>query len=442
MMMTRRSIWFLIRDSLWFVPAILLLLGIGLALALVQLDIWLNAQSIKSIPNALFAGPAGAREILSVIAASSITVAGVIFSITIVTLSLAAAQYSPRVLLSFMRDRTNQSVLGVLVLVFAYNLLVLRAVRTGDPGFVPQISLWVGILLVFAAIGFFILFIHNTAMSIQAPEIVSRITAETLEALEAVQHSSQADKSAVISNELPDAGFLSRFEWEAIPSPQSGYIQDVDVARLFEVACRYDGLLRVQRPVGAFVVKGRALLYASCPKGLDDTLIKEVQQKFGINSYRTVDQDPAFGIRQLVDIALKALSPSINDTTTAIHCVDYLSVILHQVVDDGDLPQSHSLDGKLRLITPQHDAAHMIDVALNEIRQNAKGNVAVLLRLFRISRQLREDVSNPALRRHLRRHIDLISENIDRYVPSPSDQQTLRESAKRAIAARPPSHSH
>lgn len=436
-MMTRRSTWFSIRGSLWFVPAILLLLGVVLALALVQLDTWLDAQGLLRIPDALFAGPEGARQVLSVIAGSSITVAGVIFSITIVTLSLAAAQYSPRVLLSFMRDRTNQSVLGVLVLVFAYNLLVLRAVRSGDPEFVPQISLWIGILLVFVAIGFFIAFIHNTAMSIQAPEIVARITAETLEALEAVRLSSHEDTSATISSELPEPGVLTSIEWQAIPSPQSGYIQDVDIARLFEVACRHEVVLRVHWHVGVFVVKGRPLLYASCPKGLDEALVKEVQQQFGINSYRTVDQDPAFGIRQLVDIALKALSPSINDTTTAIHCVDYLSVLLHWVVSDGDLPQSHSFDGKLRLITRQYDADYMIDLALNEIRQNAFGNVTVLLRLLRICRQLREDVADPGLRRQLRHHIDLISENIDRYVPCLADQQVLRESARQAIAARP-----
>ncbi|MCW8193804.1 DUF2254 domain-containing protein [Proteobacteria bacterium 005FR1] len=439
MAMTRRSIWFSLRGSLWFIPAALMALGIALALGLVQLDIWLDAQDIKRIPNAMFAGPEGARQILSVIAGSSITVAGVIFSITIVTLSLAAAQYSPRVLRSFMRDRVNQWVLGILVLVFVYNLLVLRAVRTDDDGFVPQISLWFGILLVFVAIGFFIAFIHNTAVSIQAPEIVSRITDEALEALEAVRHTAQEDKSASISKDLPDPHLLAQLSWRTIPSRESGYIQDVDVSGLFDIACHHDVILHVILPVGEFVVEGRPLVRASCPNTLDDELIKKVQQKFGINSYRTVGQDPAFGVRQLVDIALKALSPSMNDTTTAIHCVDYLSVILHRAAKVEGLPQTHRQGGKLRLITPRHETAHFIDLALNEIRQSAQGNVAVLLRLFRLCRQVREDTSNPVLRRHIREHIELLSENIDRHVACPHDRRVLRESSQRAIEAGPAS---
>jgi uncharacterized membrane protein len=438
MVMTRRSIWYSIRGSLWFVPGVLLAVGVALAIVLVQLDRWLDARNIESIPEALFAGPEGARQILSVIAGSTITVAGVIFSITIVTLSLAAAQYSPRVLRSFMRDRMNQTVLGVLVLVFAYNLLVLRAVREGGGTvFVPQISLWVGILLVFVAIGFFIAFIHTTAISIQAPEIVARIANETLHAVDAVGHISHEDHSATISDELPGATLLAQLDWQIIPSRQSGYIQDINISALFKIACRHDVALRVQRSVGDFAVQGRALVLASCPGKLDEKVVSEVQQKFAIDSVRTVEQDPAFGIRQLVDIALKALAPSSNDTTTAIHCIDYLSVILHHAVQQHALPQTHREAGKLRLIVPRPSTNHLLDLALNEIRQSAGGNVAVLLRLFRIARQLREDVENPHIRRHIRRHIDLISENIYRNVPSAADRKVLWDSVKSAIAARP-----
>ncbi len=173
--MTKRSAWYSIRGSLWFVPGLLFVISMLAALGLVQLDIWLDARNLKAMPNALAAGPDGAREILTVIASSTMTIAGVIFSVTIVTLSLAAAQYSPRVLRSFMRDRLNQTVLGVLVSVFIYALLVLRAIRSEGDIFVPQISLWFGVLLALVVVGFFIAFIHNTAVSIQAPEIVSRI---------------------------------------------------------------------------------------------------------------------------------------------------------------------------------------------------------------------------------------------------------------------------
>lgn len=434
--MTKRSAWYSIRGSLWFMPVLLFAFSVAAALGLVQLDNWLDAQETRYLPDALFAGPDGARQILSVIASSTITVAGVIFSITILTLSLAAAQYSPRVLRSFMRDRLNQTVLGVLVAVFSYSLLVLRAIRSNGETFVPQISLWFGILFVLVAIGFFIAFIHNTAVSIQAPEIVSRIAHESLSALNAVRETSHEDESAETDDSTPHSQQLENVSWRRIPARESGYVQDVDTTQLFEIACKHNIILRVERPVGDFAVAGRPLVSVGGAKNADKSLIQHVQQQFGINSYRTVEQDPAFGVRQLVDIALKALSPSSNDTTTAIHCIDYLGVILHQAIQGAALPQTHLQNGKVRLILEQPETSHLIDLAFNEIRQSVEGNVAVLLRMFRLIRQLREDIEDPALRKRLRKHIALISENIERNVPSASDRERLLRAAERASNAK------
>jgi uncharacterized membrane protein len=430
MPMTRRSIWFSIRDSLWFVPFLLVVFSIVSALVLVQLDAWLDARQIKAIPDSLAAGPDGARQILSIIASATITVAGVIFSITIVTLSLAAAQYSPRVLRSFMRDRLNQAVLGVLVGVFSYSLLVLRTIRSDGDVFVPQLSLWLGILLVLVAIGFFIAFIHNTAVSIQSSEIIARITHETLSALDASQHAAHEGGTTEEHREQ-----LQGIQWQCIPSRESGYVQDVDVNALFTIARERQAVLQVECPVGDFVVAGLPLVLVGNTGPLEKALIKKVQRQFGINSYRTVEQDPAFGVRQIVDIALKALSPSINDTTTAIHCVDYLGIILDKVVKSSPLPHVHTDRGKVRLILEQPDTAYFIDVALNEIRQNARGNVAVLMRMFRLTRQLLEAIDNPTLAARVKHHIRLIAENIDRDVPSPADRVKARDAAERALRA-------
>lgn len=431
--MTRRSIWYNIRGSLWFVPFILLVFSAASAVGLIQLDIWFDSREIRRIPEGLVAGPEGARQILAIIASSTITVAGVIFSITIVTLSLAAAQYSPRVLRSFMRDRLNQTVLGVLVGVFTYSLLALRAIRSDGDVFVPQLSLWFGIVLVLVAIGFFIAFIHNTAVSIQAPEIVSRIAHETTSALDVARRTSVEGGSTEEHAEQ-----LESVQWRIIPSRESGYVQDVDIEELFDIASRRNIIVKVQAPVGEFVVQGRPLVLVGNIGEIDDELSKNVQRQFGIDSYRTVDQDPAFGIRQLVDIALKALAPSTNDTTTAIHCIDYLSVILHKAINTSWLPEVHTKDGKVRLIIEQPNLRHMIDVALNEIRQNAGGNLAVLRRLFRLMRQLLEDIEDPQTREHIRDHVRLTSENIERDVPSPSDRVKASEAAERAMAASPP----
>ncbi|MGQ9424451.1 DUF2254 domain-containing protein [Gilvimarinus sp. F26214L] len=435
--MTRRSILLSVRASLWFVPVLLFALSIAAALVLVQLDLWLDANGIIGLPDTLAADAEGARQILSVIASSTITVAGVIFSITIVTLSLAAAQYSPRVLRSFMRDRTNQTVLGVLVGVFTYALLVMRAIRSGDAPFVPQLALWFGILLMLVGLASIILFIHNTAVSIQAPEIVARISSETIEALDEVRNLAHEDRDAEALRELPDNAEIRDLKWEGVPATQSGYVQDVALKALFDLACEHDLVLRVDRVVGDFAVEGRPLISVTAPEQVPRDVRKELVEQFGISSYRAVDQDPSFGIRQLVDIALKALSPSMNDTTTAIHCIDHLGVVLHHAVRGPDLPQTHRYGGRLRLILKRPGNARFFDLAFNEIRQSAGGNVAVLLRLFRVLRELRETITDLELQRELRRHIELISANIERHVPCESDRRALLTSKRRSLAATP-----
>lgn len=430
--MTKRSIWFSLRGSLWFVPLLMLMAGAALALGLVQIDLRFNTQLNQHWPKALSAGPEGARAILTAIAGSMITVAGVVFSITIVTLSLAANQYSPRVLRNFMRDLVNQMVLGLFVGVFAYSLLVLQAIRTDDTSFVPQLALWFGIVLVIVSIGFLIAFIHHIAASIQASEMISRIADETLSALNSARRISSEGGATVDihKDKMP-------LQWQSIPSHESGYIQDIDVEKLFALACKRQIIFRVECPVGDFVVAGRPLVSFSGEIAADKKLSSSVQQLFGINSYRTIEQDPAFGIRQIVDIALKALSPGINDTTTAIHCIDYIGVILHHAIQLTRLPDVHEDRGKPRLMLPQHGTDHLLDIALNEIRQNARGNVAVLLRLLRLLRQLREDVKDSTLRAHLRNHALLIAEDAKCHTPELSDQSKVMQALEKTLGAKP-----
>lgn len=430
--MTRRSVWFSLRGSLWFVPLLLLILGAVAALGFVQLDLHMGGQLYGRWPVMLQAGPDSARQILSAIAGSMITVAGVVFSITIVALSLSANQYSPRVLRNFMRDRLNQTVLGVFVSVFVYSLLVLQSIRSGQELFVPQLALWFGLLLVIVSIGFLIAFIHHTAASIQSSEIVARIAEETLEALGAAQRI--ANKGGSIFSECSD---LTRLQWQGVPSWESGYVQDVDVRKLFDLACRQQFVLRVECPVGEFVVAGSPLVFVSGTVAPDKALVKKIQRLFGINSYRTIEQDPAFGVRQIVDIALKALSPGINDTTTAIHCVDYLGVILRAATHLTVSPEVHREQSEPRLVLRQHGPEHLADIALHEIRQNARGNMAILLRLLRLLRQLREVSDNPQLRKHLRDHAFLVARAAERDVPEPADRARVAQALEKTLSAAP-----
>lgn len=428
--MTGRSTWFSLRSSLWFTPLIIVAAAIVFAVILLQVDLHYRDEFKNTWPRILQPEPDGARQLLSTIANSMATVAGVVFSVTIVALSLAANQYSPRVLRNFMRDRVSQVVLGVFTGAFVYSLLVLQAIGLGEQSFVPLLSVWGGILLAIASILFFIVFIHRTAVSIQVSEIMAYIARETIAALDANRHMANAGGSVA-----DHAAKLERMPWRNISSVESGYVQDVDVEKLFRLACDRQLTIRVNSPVGDFVVAGQPLV--SVGGEIDANFAKQVRRLFGISSYRTIDQDPAFGIRQIVDIALRALSPGINDATTAINCIDYLNAILHQVVCMDAVGDIHMDGQQPRLQLRQFNAQHLIDIALNEIRQNAAAHVSVLLRLLRVIRQLLERTSATSVRERLQYHAHLVAEQYRRSVLEPADREEIESTFKRTLEAKP-----
>lgn len=428
--MTGRSTWFSLRSSLWFIPLICVFAAFISAVLLVQFDLHYSERFKSAWPKILQPEPDGARQILSTIANSMMTVAGVVFSVTIVALSLTANQYSPRVLRNFMRDRVNQVVLGIFTGAFVYSLLVLQAIGLGEQSFVPFLAVWGGIFLAIASIGFLIAFIHRTAMSIQVSEIMQRIANETVAAIAANHHVANAGGAVVDRAEE-----LEQLQWQNIASVESGYVQDVDVKNLFRLACEYQVVIRVHNPVGEFIVVGRPLFSVS--GDVDADFAKRARRLFGISSCRTIEQDPAFGIRQIVDIALRALSPGINDATTAINCIDYLNVILHHVVRMGTSGDVHMDGRKPRLQLRQLGAQHLIDIALNEIRQNARDHVSVLLRLLRLLRQLLECDSSASIRERLRHHAHLAEEECKRCVPEPVDRAEVEDALKKILAAKP-----
>jgi uncharacterized membrane protein len=195
------DLWTDLRSSFWFVPAVIVCAAVTLALALIETDRMLVQDVGERWPRLFGAGAAGSRGMLSTIAGSMITVAGVVFSITIVSLSLAASQYSSRVLRNFMRDRTNQTVLGVFVGIFAYCLVVLRTIRGGDEGaFVPALAVLVAVALAFAGIAFLIFFIDHIGSSIQASQIIATVAKETLEAVDHLFPENRGEPAAPAPN--------------------------------------------------------------------------------------------------------------------------------------------------------------------------------------------------------------------------------------------------
>ncbi len=373
-----RKLWIELRSSLWFVPGMLVLFGIASALILIQWDlhVWEQSEARDNRYSFFGSGAEGARGVLGTIAGSMITVAGVAFSITIVTLSLASTQYTPRILRNFMRDRANQTVLGVFLGVFVYCLVVLRTVRGVDASgmeFVPQFAVFGALVLALVSIGFLIFFIHHTAASIQASYILNAITCETLKAIDHLF----PDPCEADDPESPP--FLAPKEWHSIPSLRSGYLQSLDTGAIMELAREEAISLKLEHSVGDFVVEGTAIALAS-HTGRNDH-IRTLLNAMVLGDFQTVEQDVRFGIRQIVDIALKALSPGVNDTSTAVSALNYLSVIGHRL---AQRKFRSLLDSGIesRVILPIPTFQDFLGRIFDEIRMCGGGNVTILIQML------------------------------------------------------------
>jgi uncharacterized membrane protein len=382
-----KNFWKSLISTLWFVPMSLAVCGVILALALVAVD-YSVGDRLGYFPRFFGVETSGSRDMLAIIAGSSITVAGTVFSITIVALTLASTQFSPRILRNFMRDTSNQVVLGVMVGIFAYCIIVLRTIRDSSGGgadgakdFVPSIAIIFGVVLGLVGVGFLIFFIHHVATSIQATIIISQIAAETITEIEETFPVEEASPPPQMDEKTAEN--LAQASWQTVSTNKTGYIQNVDTEQLLNLARKHDLILKMQRRVGQFSVKGLPVLqiFAYRPNfSLGDNLAKALRETYDIGTYRTVEGDVAFGLRQIVDIALKALSPAINDTTTVITCIDYLTAILACLAERPSLQSYLFADDKLRLIVERQRFEDFFDLAFNQIRQSAGANVAVILR--------------------------------------------------------------
>ncbi len=415
--------WIELRSSLWFVPGLLVIAGIGLALGLIQLDvIFADALRIKSWQPLLNAGAEGARGMLSAIAGSMVTVAATAFSVTIVTLSLASSQYTPRILRNFMRDRANQYVLGVFLAIFAYCVVAMRTIRGGSGFdgvvFVPLLAVAFAVLLALVAIGTLIFFIHHVAASIQVSSILESITKETYDAAETLFPDDLGEdegEEAAEKTPLPPGA-----EWHPIRAETTGYLQHIDPAALMRFAKEREALLRLECGPGDFVAPETALVSSDCQ--LDDEAHQALRRLFIVGDFRTVAQDVGFGIRQIVDIALKALSPGVNDTSTAVSCLDYLGAVLSRLAGRRIASPYRGKEGELRVIAPVLTFDHLVAKSLDEIRLCAEGNVTILRQMFRLLARVAPITRNATRHQVLLTHARLIRDLADRSVETPYDR--------------------
>ncbi len=338
--------------------------------------------------------PATAQVVLSTLAGSMMTVVSVVYSILLVALSLASIQFSTRVLGTMMRDRVSQNTLGLFVGTFVYCLLVLRAVRS-DPPSVPGVALTGALILSLGSLSALVYFIHHTVMGIQANHLVDRLARETEVVIDQVFRSPWDD-------DHPHDPPVPEVVGTVVRARTSGYVQLVDADALASVA-RGGRRLRLLRGMGSFVAAGVPLFRCSDPVSAAEeaALLAAVD----LGPIRTMQQDVEFGIRQIVDVALKAISPAVNDPSTAATCIDHLSRLLIRVA--GRAPVRVEYGGA---IVPGPTHGDLVDLAFEQVRQYARADMAVALRLMRAFGDVADAMRSPSARGRLAAHARLVDE--------------------------------
>jgi uncharacterized membrane protein len=417
-----RQFWSNLRSSFWFMPSMIVLVSIALAVILIEADSAMSDQWLAQWPRLFGAGADGARGMMSAIAGSMMTVVGVTFSMVLMVLAMASSQYTSRILRNFIRSRITQVVLGIFAGIFTYCLIVLRTIRSGDEGvFVPNLAVTFGFVLALGGVGALIFFIHHIAASIQASSIIASVAEETISAIDRLFPVNLGQGPSDYDDEQPLRPPSER-KWQAVMAGKSGYIESVNNAALVRLARDTNTIVWMNHGLGEFVVENTILASLDLEGPPDEATIDALQVTFSISRHRTVDQDAAFGIRQIVDIALKALSPGINDTTTAIMCVDYLTAIMARIAPRPIASSRRYEDGELRVIAKSPSFESLLAESFDQIRRNAKGDVAIMSRMLGAFQTLASLTARPRRRRALEEQVDWIAELAERSVESVHDR--------------------
>lgn len=437
-----RNFWFALRSSLWFVPGMMIAGSIVLALVLIDVETLVKREWLLNYPRLFGLGADGSRGMLTAIASSMLTVAALAFSLTLTALTQASGQYSPRILRNFMRDRINQFILGYFVSVFAYCLVVLRTIRGAEElTFVPSLAVVGGLILAIGGILVLIYFIHHIASSLQVSRIIDNIVGETRSAIDKL-FPAELGKPAE-KPERTEAQLVEAYKnWRKIPAFDSGYIQYVDTEELIEWARANGFIVKMERGIGEFIGNGATLVSLTgnsenFDKNINEETARELNKLFSIKRYRTIEQDIGFGIRQIVDIALKALSPGINDTTTAITCIDFLGVIVGAIAR-RQLPETVRMkNGELCVLVKADSFRDYVETAFDQIRISGKGDHAVFSSLLSSLEFIAEKAKNEEYMAVLREQVDLVADFARQTLETEYEKQKIErkvEEARRAFS--------
>jgi uncharacterized membrane protein len=349
-----------------------------------------------------------ASSILSTIAGGVMTVVSIVFAILLMSLTLASMQFSPRILVGFTRDRVTQWTLGVFLGTFSYCVCALPSVKTVSPLFVPVLTVQGAMMLALISVVWLLFFIHHIAHSISVNYIVDRIASETETTIEEMKtEASDGEVTFLSDNPHRESDSPTQFPLTSgatipVKSMVSGYIRTINHEKLVRWATHLNVTVFVSRRVGHFVPKGVELLRVQGASKIGVEAHQDLLAAFEIGPTRSLQQDVEFGILQIVDIALRAISPAVNDPSTAISCVDQLARILISFAESPPTRKKlFDFSGTLRVVIPTIGLERMVHSAFDQIRSYSKGDLAVSLRMLRALADLSTTVADLDIRRML-----------------------------------------
>lgn len=439
----RGSLWERLSSSFWFLPAILTVAGFLLSLVTQPLDRILQG-ALDSLPTVISGGASGAGSVLSAISGSLITVIATVFSLTIVTLTLVSGQYSPRLLRSFMGDRGLQIVLGTYIGTFVYSLMVLRLISTsggGATGFNPAVSVAVAIILALLCVSLLIYFINHVAQIIQSSTIVKMAHSDTMSLVSSLDELEDSSEKLRDPEEHPDwAGLLAETP-ALVRAHNSGYVENMNFEEILEaVVDEKTKVVEIPTGPGNFVSAGLPIVKV-WPVGsvdLSSDAGQRANRAFVFGKERSFQQDLAFGLRQLSDIALKGLSPGINDPTTAMQAMDRMEAVFI-ALGQKSLPhrvqrrKANETEVLVKVGYPTFDG--LVGLAFDQVRRAAftSGQVAVLERLLEILDRALQTNSSDERQQALWDRVFAVARQAPKEISDPYDAANLMLRAVRVV---------
>ncbi len=427
----RLSRW---RESFWVVPSALILGAVVVSQLLLWVDRELLPDSAFDFPGPLLLGVEGSRGLLSAVGGGVLTVAGTSFAITISVIATASSSYGPRLVRNFMADRANQLVLGTFLATFVYSLLVLRSVRSEDvaegvSAFVPSVSVYVAIALALVSVAALVYFIHHIADSIQISTLVDRVRRELTSAARALYGDGVPEGAVTVPSGQASAPPTGR----TVTADRSGFVVGVAESSLVEAAAAREAVVHLLVEVGTHRIPGEPLAHISVD---DEDLASQVRQGLLIHDMRTPQEDIRFAASQVVEIAVRALSPGVNDPYTARNAISELGESMAVVAGCGEPPRGRTDgEGHLRLLLRLPSAVEVADSVFDDLRAHAGTDLTVQRRIVELAARMASATDDSALVSRLRKHVELVVDGFDAAGGTEFDLERLRRHAQTAFEA-------